>query len=243
LIVDEAPTIFRCDERDPEHTDVYTSAIQRYPLAPAWYVGFPSLYTHANQTAQRNDGRTETQFIASRDGVSWQRYSREPYVRPGLAGSDSANMVYMGTGFVVRGDEIWQYGTSYRTTHGDTAGREKQSDGVIYRYVQRVDGFVSLDFPGAGTRAVTGPVLVDGAKLRVNLDPGALGELRVALIDATTGRELPGFTLAECEPMRLNSTGAPVAWKSGSDLSSIRGRSVQLALTGSRAKVFSVRFE
>lgn len=242
LITTEAPTVLACDAQDPEHTDIYTSAIQRYPLAPEWYVGFPSFYRHATNTKNRNDGRTETQFIASRDGVKWERYSRAPYIRPGLAGSDSGNMVYVGSGMVIRGDEIWQYATGYRTTHGDTPGRQQQSDGVIHRYVHRIDGFVSLDFNDAGGRATTNTVKVDGAALRVNVDTGALGELRAGLLDPN-GNEIPGFGLADCEPLQINATGALVRWKSAADLSTLRGRTVQVRFSGTRSKLYSFRFE
>ena len=242
FIVDEAPTVFACDERDPDLTDVYTNAIQRYPLAPEWYVGFPSIYRHDHKSRVRNDGRTESQFIASRDGVAWQRYSREPYLRPGLAGSESGNMVYIGAGMVVRGDEIWQFGTGFRTTHGDTIGRQKESDGVIFRHVQRVDGFVSLDFSPAGGQATTAPVMVNGSTLRLNLDTGALGELRVALRDPVSGRDLAGFSAADCDPLQLNATGAVTSWQGRRDLTSLQGRHVQVVLSGARTKVYSFRF-
>ncbi len=243
FLVDEAPTVFALDERDPPDTDIYTTAAQRYPLAPEWYVAFPSLYRHETRGALRNDGRTEAHFIASRDGIKWERYDRSPYLRPGLAGSESANMVYFGPNLIVRGDEIWQFATGYRTTHGDTPGREKQSDGVIFRHVQRVDGFVSLDFDAGGGRAVTVPVKVDGVKLRLNLDTGALGEMRVALLDADSRAELPGFGAAECEPLQINATGATLVWKGHPDLAVHRGRSVRLSFVGARAKLYSFRFE
>src|SRR4029077_9458170 len=135
--------------------------------------------------------RLEIQFTGSRDGVTWNRYDRTPYVRPGPADSESANMVFMGTGLIVRGDEIWQYGTGFRSQHGDREARQKQTDGVIYRYVQRVDGFVSLDFEAGGGRCITAPVKVDGARLLLNLDTGALGSLRLELLDAD-GNPLEG---------------------------------------------------
>ena len=105
-------------------------------------------------------------------------------------------MLCIAAGLVVRGDEIWQYGTGYRTTHGDVPGREQRGDGTIFRHVQRVDGFVSLDFSSAGGRAPTAPVVVNGSTLRLNLDTGALGELRVALLDPSNGRELENRTVA-----------------------------------------------
>lgn len=243
LITTEAPTVFACDERDPADTDVYTSAIQRYPLAPEWYVGFPSFYRHTTGTKARNDGRTEAQFIASRDGWKWERYSREPYLRPGPAGSESGHMVYLGTGFVIRGDEIWQFGTGYRTTHGDTAGREKQPDGAIFRHVQRIDGFVSLDFASAGGTAITAPVRVTGAALRLNLDTGALGEVRVALLDPKDGRAILGYALEDCSPLQINATGATVQWNGGANLAALSGKSVLLSFAAARTKLYSFRFE
>jgi hypothetical protein len=242
LLTDELPTVFACDARDPRDTDVYTNAIQRYPLAPEWYVGFPSLYRHAAKSPQRNDGRTEAQFIASRDGVKWERYSREPYIRPGLPGSEMENMVYVGTGFVIRGDEIWHYGTGYRTTHGDTPGREKKADGTIFRWVQRVDGFVSLDTGDREGVARTLPVRVVGPRLLLNLDTGALGELRVGLLDRD-GRTIPGFEVRECDPVQINATGVVVSWRGRSDLAALVGREVGIEIRSTRTKLYSFRFE
>ncbi len=242
FIVDEALTVITCDERDPDHTDVYTNAIQRYPLAPRWYVGFPSLYHHPTKDTIRSDGRTEGHFISSTDGISWNRYAREPYTRPGLAGSENGNMVYMGVGLVMHGDEIWQYGTGFRTTHNDFEGRKERTDGVILRYVQRVDGFVSLDFPSTTTRAVTQPITVEGSNLCLNVDTGAIGEMRIGLLDAE-GREIPGFAASTCDAIRINSTHAVVAWKGTPNLAELRGNQVQVVISGSRAKLFSLRFE
>jgi hypothetical protein len=239
VIGTEFPTVFAADENDPTNCDVYTIAAQPYPLDRRWYVGFPSMF----QREQRiSDGRLEVQFIGSRDGIAWQRYDRKPYAPLGLADSASANMTFMGTGLIVRGDEIWQYGTGYASRHGDTAARERKTDGVIYRYVQRVDGFVSLDFEAAAGRCVTAPVKVDGAHLLLNVDTGALGALRVGLLDAA-GKPLAGFSANDCAVLRTNSTHAEVAWKGRSDLASLKGREVRLLFTGSRAKLYSFRFE
>jgi hypothetical protein len=243
LIVDEMPTVLVCDERDPPDTDIYTNAMQPYPLAPEWYVGFPAFYRHTTKSKLPADGRTELQFVASGDhGRSWQRYDRATYVSPGFAGSENANMVYMGPGLIVRGDEIWQYGTGYRTSHGDTPGRVQRTDGAIYRYVQRVDGFVSLDFPAGGAHAVLAPVVVDGDTLRLNLDTGALGEARVGLRNAA-GEEIAGFGEKDCDALQLNATGAIVTWKGNRDLSALRGQPVRIAIAASRTKFYSLRFE
>jgi hypothetical protein len=234
---DEFPTVLALDEQDAPNSDVYNISAQPYPLDNRWYVGFPSMLQRERNTS---DGRLEMQFVGSRDGVTWQRYDRTPYARPGLAGSESASMVFMGTGLVMRDDEIWQYGVSLRSRHGDREARKTQTDGVIHRYVQRVDGFVSLDFVHQG-KATTTPVTVDGPRLLLNLDTAALGSLRVGLQDEM-GQPIAGFGVDDCQTLRTNSTGAPVSWKGG-DLSSLSGRKVCLQFQANRSKLFSFRFE
>lgn len=242
FIRDELPDTLVCDERDPADTDIYTNAIQPYPLDPSWYVGFPAFYRHAVDSVHRNDGWTEIQFIGSRDGKKWERYNREAYLKPGLAGSESASMLYLGPELVVRGDEIWQFGTGYRTTHGDAPGREQRGDGTIYRHVHRVDGFVSLDFAANGGRAIYTPVTVKGSRLLLNIDTGALGMLRVGLRDID-GTPIPGFGVEDCHSVRGNATGLAVIWGNGRDLSGLQGREVQVELVGARTKLYSLRLE
>lgn len=238
-IVDQLPTVLACDAEDPAGTDIYNISAQPYPLDPSWYIGFPSFFRHVPGNAYA--GRLEVQFVGSRDGIHWNRYDRSAYIAPGLAGSASCNMVFLGTGLVVRGDQIWQYGTGFRSQHGDVAARMRRTDGVIYRYVQRVDGFVSLDSGDAEGRCQTVAVRVSGPRLLLNLDTGALGELRVGLLDPS-GRPLPGHGTADCDPLEVNATGACVSWHGRSDLTGLLGRRVILVLRSRRTKLYSFRF-
>lgn len=239
-VVDEIPTVLRADALDGANTDVYNISAQLYPVAPSYYLGFPSFF-HRDQNI--SDGRLEVQFVGSRDGVHWERYDRAPYIRPGLADSASANVVFIGPGMVVRGDELWQFGTGYRNRHGAVEKRkEGPPDGVIYRYMQRIDGFVSLDFDLSGGSANTKPVEVTARRLLANVDTGALGELRIGLIGAD-GKPVPGFSVEDCDVIRTNATGAVVSWKGHSDVSDLAGQSVSFELRGARAKLFSLRFQ
>ena len=238
VIGDDFPTVLETDEIDPPNSDVYNISAQPYPLDPRWYIGFPSFFQREKSPS---DGRLDVQFIGSRDGYHWHRYDRSPYARPGLAGSESANMVFMGPWLVMRGEEIWQYGTGFRSRHGDKKAREIQTDGVIFRYVQRVDGFVSLDFAPGGGSALTQPVKVDGTNLALNLDTAVFGHMQVGLTDAE-GKSLEGFGLEDSETLRTNATQALVKWKSGSNLSAIKGREVRVTFKGERAKLFSFYF-
>ncbi len=238
VIDDEFPKVLATDDTDPPDSDVYTISAQPYPLDPRWYLGFPSFF---QREKSRSDGRLDVECIGSRDGFHWHRYDRAPYARPGLAGSESASMVFIGPGLIIRGDEIWQYGTGFHSRHGDREARKQRTDGVIYRYVQRVDGFVSLDFADHGGQCRTAPVKVDGPRLALNLDTAVLGHLRAGLLDAE-GKAIDGFGPEDCEVLRTNSTRALVAWKDGASLAALQGRDVRLTFTGTRAKLYSFFF-
>jgi hypothetical protein len=206
---DEIPTVLQCDDRDPPRTDIYNLAAQPYPLDPRWYVAFPaflrrSAATDAPGHKGSHRGPVEVQFAGSRDGIAWQRYDRAPYASPGVAAPEKKNMVFMGTGLVVRGGEIWHYGTEFESEHGDMAARHRKTDGVIVRWVQRVDGFVSANTGERAGRLRTAPVQITGDRLLLNLDTGALGELRVGLLDRDGGacRGLPRRSAIRCRPTR-----------------------------------------
>jgi hypothetical protein len=201
-------------------------------------VGFPSYLLRENNIS---DGRLEVQFVGSRDGITWHRYDRAPYAAPGLEGTENANVVLMDAGLAVRGDEIWQYGLGLRSRHGDMVARKRQTDGSIRRYVQRLDGFVSADFAPQGGRFVTPAVHVTGECLQLNVDTGALGELRVALLDAH-GEAIPGFTAEDCQPVHINATGTRVCWKEHTEFTGFAGREVRIAFCGSRTKLYSFSF-
>jgi hypothetical protein len=240
----EFPQVLATDDADPPDSDVYTISAQTYPLDPRWYLGFPSFF---QREKNQGDGRLDVECIGSRDGFHWNRYDRTPYARPGLAGSENGGMVFIGPGMIVRGDEIWQYGTGFHLGHGEVGAfrmkkdRGGEVDGVIYRYVQRVDGFVSIDFDAAGGTALTAPVKVDGPRLALNLDTAVLGHLRVGLLDAD-GKAIAGFGVDDCQIIRKNATRAVVTWKGGADLATLQGRDVQLTFTGAHAKLYSFYF-
>ena len=95
-------------------------------------------------------GPTEVQFAGSRDSLRWHRYDRAAYAAPGVASPFKKNVTFMGTGMVVRGDEIWQYGTEYESAHGDTEARKRKTDGFTdllfgnkggfnYAFVERIE--------------------------------------------------------------------------------------------------------
>ena len=176
-----------------------------------------------------NDGITDIQLAVSRDGVDWSRPSREPFIplQPGEHG------LYMACGMVRQGDELNLYYGVYYNTHGDISDTRNH----ISRAVIRLDGFVSADAEGEGS-LTTAPLTFTGSHLELN----AVGEeVRAALLNEA-GKELPGFGLADCDPLVGDHVAGTVTWGGKADVRELAGKTVRLRIAMRRAKVCAFQF-
>jgi hypothetical protein len=249
----EFPTVFAPDdELDGPSAGVYNPKAMKYPWAPDTYLAFPVFYFHYYEgypgrvalSRTRGGGPTETQFAASRDGISWTRYPRPTYVGIGRLGTGrelDIMQTYIAQGMIRRGDEIWQYVFGDADYH--TAAQKRTRDRCVYRAVQRFDGFVSADAPyGTDGTLVTRPLTFSGNKLLLNIDTDAHGYALVGLLDED-GREIPGFGVEESILINGDFIEEEVKWlNSGSDVSTLQGRTVRVAFRMRGAKLYSMQF-
>ena len=237
----EVPIVLGCDEKDPPNTDLYNAACIQYPWADDAYFMFPSLYRHFPEPPVGkfgNDGYLDIHLAVSRDGVTWTRPSRRPYVPLGLEDALDASQAYMGVGIVRSGDALYQYYGGYKSTHGETG---VQGIGSIQRVEQRPDGFMYVEAPQEGGTFTTPALVFSGRRLLLNLDGSAGGTGKVALLDGD-GNEIAGHTLAECDVLGANSLARKVVWKGVSDVSGWAGKPVRLRFELKAMKLFSFRF-
>lgn len=241
----EVDTAFAYDERDPQPSDHYTSAAVPYPWAQDAYFMFPSAYRHyPGPPAGRfeNDGPVDIQLASSRDGVTYQRVDRKPYIELGLAGTQDGGSLYMLVGLLRRGDEIYQYYGAFPFTHGAYKGLpEERRIGAIMRVRQRLDGFVSADADMAGGSFTTPPLRFQGRQLTLNLNASAMGEVLVEVREAT-GEPIQGYTFADCDPLHRNHTALVVTWNGSADVSTNADRPVQLTFRLRAAKLYAFQF-
>ena len=240
----ELPTVLACDEHDPPDTDFYNPAVTQYPWAPDAYFSFPSAYRHYPEPPVgrlANDGPVDIQMAHSRDGLAWTRLDRRPYVPLGFEGSPDAGNLYMMVGMIRSGDEIYQYYSGYTYTHGAGDLNHDEYSGQIIRTVQRLDGFVSLDADYEGASLTTKPLSFTGRRLELNINLGAMGTAKVALLDET-GAALPGFSADDCDLIEGNSVAKMVTWRGSEDVSALAGRAVKVKLEMRAGKVYGVRF-
>lgn len=239
-LTEELPIVMECDEAREPDSDVYTNAVIPHPLDTTYYLAFPAIYTHFPEPEDgpyQNDGRCVTHFAGSTDGVTWHRYDRTPYAPP----DDGEQMLYMGRGLIVRGDEYWQYGVAYRTSHGNAPRRIKEGDGTIVRFVQRRDRFVAANVGDEDGEFTTRLVRFAGGPISLNAD-AASGFVRVEIQDAQ-GRPIPGFELDNCEPISRDDTRAQLTWRNGQAEKALKDKYIRFLIRGRQSRVFGISFE
>jgi hypothetical protein len=260
-INDELEIVMGPDADDPPMTDLYNPCMHVYSEAQDAYLAFPSMYRcwgygGGNISAGRdhrgdqfNDGIFETQLAVSRDGVHFTRY-RTPYLLAGMirntAGTDGdldCGLMMMGIGMLRRGDEIWQYYHGCRRTHMTREDGERfgMTGEGIFRAVQRLDGFVSVDAGQCGGEFTTPVLTFAGNRLQLNAACHGLGEVWVEIQDEQ-GVPIPGFAQADAVSVDRNGTAQEVWWKGGPDVCALAGQPVRLRFVMRSAKLYAFQF-
>jgi hypothetical protein len=245
FFLDRLPAVLKCDDADPQDTDVYTNAVVKYPLADDVYLAFPSLYSKFKPVGDnRNDGVLEVQMAVSRDGCSWNRM-RQPYLQRGPVGEADSASAYMHTGMIIRETEIYQYywGSSY--THGgkDTYAKWPGVNmNEVFAVSQRIDGFVSADADYEGGMLQTKPFTFNGERLIININTFATGSASVAIIDSE-GRAVEGYSADNCDRIKGNFINKTVSWNGNDNVAKLQGQAVRLQFDMRGTKLFSFRFE
>ena len=239
----ELPVVLAPDGDDPPDMDIYSPSVVQYPWADDVYIATLAMYRHfapteAGSETPSNDGLTEIQLALSRDGITWQRPDRTPYVPLDTAGPGS-QQVYSGLGMVRRADAIYQYHVAYDQSHGVRRGNAP--GGVIRWTEQRLDGFVSATFAPAGGELTTRPITFEGSRLELNVDASAAGEARVEVQDIE-GHPVEGRALNDCDRVLGNHLRRQVSWHGDTGVGVAPGTPIRLRLVMRAAKLYTLQF-
>ncbi len=249
----EYPHCFDPVPEDPVGTDIYVTKATKYPWAPDTYVAFPIVYFHyeadgpptrqalMDEKRGRGSGPIESQLAVSRDGIQWKRYHRPVYVGPGMHAGRNVITAYIAHGMVRRGDEIWQY--YFGETQYHSAIKRDEAGRGVYRLVQRLDGFTSIDSPYEREVTVrTKPFTFTGEKLLLNIDTDAAGYAQVGFLDGQ-GRPINGFSVDDCVYINGDFVETQVEWLgAGTDVSALQGQEVQLEFRMRGSKLYAMQF-
>jgi hypothetical protein len=210
--------------------DYYNSAAVKHPDCPDAYFLFSSNFHHEQDVL-------EVTLSTSRDGIQYQRWT-EPIVSPGYEGTWDRRSIYMATGILSRGDDMYLYYGGRDWCHGEANLR---GAGAVGRVRYRRDGFVAQKAAAQGGELVTRPLQFDGRRLEVNFDAGAGGRIKTEVLDET-GAPIPGFTAEEADWQFYNDTARTMTWKKSPDLSTLAGRPVRLRFIAKAANLYAFRF-
>jgi len=254
---DHVPVVLQADDEDDPHSDIYYNGAFLYTWAEDVYLMFTSQFRHFSPDRNpyirprqpdgwEDYGLLEVQVASSRDGIHWNRVSREPYFPLGLADEWDRWYAVMGPGIVRRGNYLYQYYYSSGRTHDSVIVRSEYDDsakqmGGIGVVRQRLDGFFSADADHHGGWLETPPLRFNGNALRLNIDTGAMGKAHVEIRDAS-GIPIPGFSMEDCEEIAGNYIDEKVYWNGNSDVSALAVAAVRIRIKLTRAKLYAFQF-
>lgn len=219
------------------HSEIYSvTAIPYEGIIVALYDLWPVI--------GNREGPLDMPMKVSRDMQTWTDvdFPRRA-LSIGRFGEWDSGMVYGANTMLVVDDEIRLYYLGANMGHCTNVlpmTRPYHSLGVGLATL-RLDGFASLrPFENQTGTVTTRPMVLQGQQLFLNADCRTGGWIKVELLDADD-RPLPGFTMAECEPVQGDSLHHCVRWKNNRPLSAATPSPIRIRFTVRNADLYSFR--
>jgi hypothetical protein len=225
---------------------IYTQQTSPYFRAPHIYVAIGSRFVPHRQIASldqlqelkvdpsQHKGLSEPFLMTSRGGNVYDRTFMEAFIRPAV------------------GLNHWSARTNYPSLNVVPTGKSEMSlyvnqdyaqpTGHLRRYSMRLDGFSALNASYKGGAMITKPFKFSGKELEINFATSAVGEIRIAVQDEN-GKDIPGFSMLDCEELIGNETAHTVSWNGNPDLSRLMSKPVRLHIYLKDADLYSIRFK
>jgi len=195
---------------------LYTSTVKPYFRAPQIYMAFPTRFLPG-----QTQNNTQILLMTSRDGTSFDRTFGQQTFMPGIPGN---RQNYAASSMIQTGpDELSLYSQA----------------GI--RYTMRLDGFASIDTSLGAGEVITRPVTFAGDELVINFTTAGTGSVRVEILDQQ-GQPIPGFTLADSDPMSGDAIARTVSWQGNASLDPLAGEAIRLRFVMEDADVYALRF-
>jgi hypothetical protein len=229
--------VFDGDADDPPGIHFYTNAADKYDRAANAYLMFPMiLYPGRINPKAPLPGLSDIQMAASRDGITWERRFREPFVRPGL---DPRNWVDRNP---IMGPGILETTPTELSMYYSELLRETDGQARFRRCSLRTDGFVSVEGPYRGWGEFTTPPLTfTGDRLELNYSTAGGGSIFVEL-QTEDGAPIAGLSLDECNEVFGDTIAGIVSWKDGAGLGAHAGKPMRLRVRLRDASLYAFRF-
>jgi hypothetical protein len=219
---------------DAPREHFYTNAILPCPGAEHVLLAFPMRFVPERTKLEgyAEPGVSDAVFFSSRGGLRWNRSFREAWLRPGNDPhnwSQRSNMP--ARGIIETGPGEFSL---YASEHYEWP------DARLRRLTVRKHGFASLHAGAEGGRALTKPLRLSGASLRLNFATSAAGLIKVEVRDAG-GRPIPGFGFEDSEGLFGDEFDREYRWKGGPGLPGGSSRVVRLCFALRDADLYALR--
>lgn len=175
---------------------------------------------------QHNGEKLDVELAASRDGENFVFVKPGTKVIPvGQPGDWDCSHVTPSPPILDK-DEIKLY-------YGGICGDESRAKGAAGLATLRLDGYTDLELAESRRDGSLTTIPIsrgNASQLYVNGNSGSQGYLEVELIDAASGRAIPGFSRADAIRVVGDATAQPVRWKNESDLSRMKTKAFQIRI-------------
>ncbi len=217
-----------------------------FPYEGLWLSPYEYGFYHPNGLGTFGQYGADIRLMASRDGERFERVCPdEPLIARGPRGSWDAGFLVITQAPVYVGDEIWFYYAGLGEEWSawppgnnpcwpEARGPARYSRDEMGLAILRRDGFACVQTADRVTsgslETKTVKVARKDADLIVNLGDTADGRdwMEVEVLDARTGRALPGFGRGDCDDLTVDSVRAKATW---------RGKSLSTALRKAGAAI------
>lgn len=236
-------TIIGPDVHDGPHADIYTNSYTAWPGANA-HLMFPSLF-------ERERDMLEMHLFTSRDGLRWERISRDPIIPQGEPGTFAENGIWAGAGLVSIKPGEWSLPVS---TLAVTHNHHPYPDAKDYRLHRghislatwREDGFTSIEADSEGSFS-TVPFVLRGGKLELNTWSSYGGLIQVELVEVPDERSrtyvppVDGRGFDDTDVITGDNLHQTVTWNGESDISAWEGKNVRLRFKLHRSRIYAMQ--
>ena len=225
--------------------ELYTNQTHPYFRAPHLYIAIAARFVPDRQAISDKEAAalhvaegfhkdlSDAVLMTTRGGHVYDRTFLSSFIRPGIGARNWVSRTnYPALGILQTGPtEMSIY------TNQDNA----QPTAHLHRYSLRLDGFASVHADYDGGELLTRLLKFSGSRLDLNFSTSAVGSIRVEIQDES-GHPTPGFAAADCVEVIGNEIDRTVSWKSGSDVSSLAGKTVRLRFVMKDADLYAMRF-
>jgi hypothetical protein len=236
----ETEVIAHAGPLDDPDVDYYTNCYVRYPGLPSVKLLFPAMYHHSSD-------QLDVRLAVTHNGKAIKWVSHDPIIEVGEPGAWDGGRVYAGPEMVRLPDgTLAMPYLGVNATHNESAFMQFYEDGHDLRSGHgwaiwdegRIAGIEARNRGEFWTQ----PTSCSGQPIEINARTTRSGSVEVELWDCEAGgNPIAGFTLEECIAFRGDAIWTPLRWKGKVDLSELKGRTIQLRIRLSSAKIFGYR--